>query len=706
MAASIQATIKARLRLCRLFILRCSSDARFESKNCGTEKSFEGRNLGRDPCDSIGQRRRGTVCGWDEKLEETKSKKSLQASPDAKGGDVNLRTLLAAINGSQQLLKESRLYTWGDWEGWVVFAFRFMCFILVAIGILLAPHILPRILAVATNSTLHFDRNSLAPGIWPTTERGPAPICLQWDGKLFEVLEMDEYVFEVRSTELAERFDPDAAPETLEGLIVSRVVGVSIEDTIIDETIQIQFRPRGVEGNQVRVGFFDLSIRGREQLAGVKNRLKGSDKDELHALSYDDLARGGASSSVGSSTSKAARAAAPKAGTFKKIIAMFILAASMLAVVGWVIYMVQSRSTVAVSNSVMMGNYMPVNSPQQAQLTEILVEAGQVVHRGDAVARLSNDLAETELALVESKLQRAQSELQAYQEEAKQLSETFKFTEMKVVRDLKVAEAEMNSSEAQLSAAKAQLARLQPLIAKGNVAMAEVDEANAIVATAEAEKLRQAAVIETLRFAEEAAQSKILVNEDGASNPMGELKTKVALAEAACKEFSQCRTVLHKLAEPVELLSPADGTVYAIYRNEGETLKVADQMLAVSADAGGWAIGHVAAYLAPEIRPGHPVEIEFPSLGITATGTVEGIGHRAVYERGGYNADFRGGPLEVPIRVAIDLDGQAIPSGMRLNMTVRVKDHLKDLKNWVNEKIATYWDEEESGKDVKVAMTK
>ncbi|WP_068266795.1 HlyD family secretion protein [Rubripirellula obstinata] len=555
-----------------------------------------------------------------------------------------------------------------------------------------------------TTPTLTLDSNEKSSvfGDWPKTDNIAAPICLQWDGKLYEVLELDEYVFDVQSADLASRFNPDAAPETLHGLILSRSGETGDESNVINETIQIQFRPRRVDGDRVRVGFFDLSIQGREQLARIQSLLTGASKDELHNLSYDDLARGGA----GGAKQNESKAAAPKAGTLKKMVAMFMLAASMLLVAGWVIYMVQSRSTVAVSNSVMMGGYMPVNSPQQAQLTEVLVKAGQVVHRGDTVARLSNDLAETELALVESKLQRAESELQAYQEEAKQLSETFKFTEMKVARDLSVAEAELNSANAQLAAANAQLSRLQPLIAKGNVALAEVDEAKAFIATAQAEKLRQAAVIETLKFAKEAARSKILVNENGASNPMGELKTKVALAEAACKELTQSREVLHQLAEPVELHAPADGTIYAIYRNEGETLKVADQMLAVSAEDGDWAIGHVAAHLAPEIRPGHPVEIEFPSLGITTTGTVEGIGHRAVYERGGYNADFRGGPLEVPIRVAIDLNGQPIPSGLRLNMTVRVKDHLKDLKSWVNEKIATYWDTEDSEKTVKVAMTK
>lgn len=541
--------------------------------------------------------------------------------------------------------------------------------------------------------------SSLAQFGAPEPELGSTPIQLDWDGSRYDVLELDQYGFEVDSVALAERFDVDADPETFAARLAVAVGGDADGDDL-EDAVAIEFRIRRVDGIRVRVGFYDLSIQSRERLARIEARNNDSSKDELHHLSYDDLAKGG------SSGAKATlKSAAPKAGFLKKIVAVSILAGSMILVVGWVVYMIQSRSTVAVSNSVMMGNYFPVNSPQQAQLTEVLVKAGQVVRRGETLARLSNELAVTELQLVEAKLQRARSEVLAYHEEARQLEETFRFTELKIARDLSVAEAELGGNDAQLAAAEAQLTRLRPLIARNRVIGAELDEATVLFATAKAEKLRQAAVIESLKFVQEAARSKILVNENGASNPMSELRTKIALAEAAAEELSQSREVLKTLAKPVELFSPADGSVYAIYRRAGETLKVADQLIAISAEEGGWAIGHVADYLAPEIRPGHHVEIEFPSLGITADGTIKGIGHRSVYERGGYNADFRGGPLDVPIRVAIDLGGQPIPTGMRLNMTVRVKDPLKDLKSWVNRKVARYWPSSDAAMDVKVAMS-
>ncbi|MEM6364207.1 MAG: HlyD family efflux transporter periplasmic adaptor subunit, partial [Planctomycetota bacterium] len=455
---------------------------------------------------------------------------------------------------------------------------------------------------------------------------------------------------------------------------------------IDDESVAVVFRVRRVTGDTVKLGFYDLPIKTREQITRLRKQVRERGKYDLHGLSYDDLASGGKKTKAKTPSTH------PKAAsTVKKLLAMTVLAASMLLVIGWVAFLVQSRSTVTVNNSVINGNYMPVNTPQQGQLTEVLVQPGTQVQRGDILARLSNDEAEFDLALVQSKLTRARAEAAAYRVEADSVESMFAFTQQKVIRDLQVANAELQSARAQVQAAQAQLSRLEPLLARGNVPLAEVDEAKALLAAAQAEQLRQKAVIETLTFAQEAAADHVLVSEDGATDPLSELNTKIALADAAIAELEATQRVLSDLAQPVELQSPSDGTVYAVYHGEGETLKVAEQTLAISANDGGWATGHVAAELAPEIRPGQPVEVEIPSLGISTTGTVEGIGHRSVYGNGGYNADFRGGPLEVPIRVAINLNGQPVPSGLRLHMTVRVRDHLKDLKSWVNQKIATYW---------------
>ena len=504
---------------------------------------------------------------------------------------------------------------------------------------------------------------------------------LQWKEEQFTITALDDYTFEFDCAEVAKQIDWDAPPETYEGSLSAE-----------GQYLPIQFRPRRVHGQRIRMGFFDLPIKTRERLQVLKKHLEGGTQDELHELSYDELATGATTKDSVELNAQQAKtkdsSSSNRASSLKKMVAMMVLVGAMLLIVGWVFYLVQSRSTVAVSNSVMVGNYLSINTPQQSQLVNMLVESGQAVQAGQTLAVLSNDEAGIELVMLEAKLTRARLEAEAYEREFAKLQKTFRFAEEKISRDIQVVNAEIRGAEAQLQAAQAQLTRIQPLLARGNVALAEYDEAKALVATAEAENIRQTAVMETLRFAQEAAKSEILVSEKGATNPMGQLETKISLAKAAVEELEMMKVALQGKAQPIEVTAPADGTVYAIYRKQGETLKVADEMLAISAKEGGWATGHVAAYLAPELKPGQPVEVEIPSLGITTTGKIEGIGHRAVYGRGGYNAEFRGGPLEVPIRVAIDLDGQPVPSGMRLHMSVRIRDHLKDFKNWVGRRVA------------------
>lgn len=511
----------------------------------------------------------------------------------------------------------------------------------------------------------------------PTTPTPNSP-ALIWEGETFEILKLDEHTFQIESAVRAESFRPDDTPVTFDGSIVG-----------LGDGSEIRFRIRRVADDIVTLGFQDLSIRKREMLLKEWNNAVGSPRDAMHQMSYDELAGGDARQKKVKQAS-----ASSSASLGKKLVVMLVMAASLAFVLGWVMYLMNSRTTVAVNNSVINGNYMPVNTPHEGQLTEVLVTQGAEVSQGDVLARLSNEEAEVDLALVRSKLSRALSEAEAYQREKAQIESLFIFNRQKVERDLKVAEAEMEGAKALMQSAKAQMDRLQPLIDRGNVALADVEEARALMATAQAEQLRSKAVMETLRFAVSAADQNVVVSENGALDPLGELRTKIALAEAAILELEQTESVLASVAKPIELHSPSDGTIYAIYHGEGETLKVAEQMLAVSANQGGWATGHVQAHVAPEIRPGQPVEVEIPSMGITTTGTVEGIGHRAVYGRGGYSAEFRGGPLEVPIRVAIDLNGQPVPSGLRLHMTVRLRDPLNELKTWVNQKLATYWYQE------------
>lgn len=507
----------------------------------------------------------------------------------------------------------------------------------------------------------------------PNADSKDEGIRFVFDSESFHVSEIDEFTFLTACEPLVVAFEPDRLSKQFEG---------SIEYG--GESIQFDFRIRRIEGDSVRCGFYDLPIKLRETVISLRDQAQSGTSDELHALTYDELAKGNTSKTSTSKTSnKPATTAHPKsASTLKKAIAMIVLLAAMAAIIGWVVIVVQSRSTVSVSNSVLVGNYQPVNTPLEGKLLEVLVEVGDHVVEGQPLAILSNDEPGNELILVEAQLKRAKGELAAYQVQSEKILTLMGYATAKAKRDLAVAEAELVGGKAKLDAANAQMNRLQPLAAKGNIGLFEIEEAKAIVAECEANLIRQQALIETFRLSQTAAAKNVFVGASGVSDPLAEVTTKIALAKAALAEASQLRDHLSQQCKPTELTAPRSGVVYAIYKRPGEFLKSAEQAVAISLNKAGWATGHIAPELASSVRPGQPVEIEIPSMGIETTGKVTGVGHRSVYGRGGYNAEFRGVTLSVPIRVELDDIDQNVPSGLRLNMTVRLRDNLAEMRKW------------------------
>ncbi|QDT10567.1 HlyD family secretion protein [Planctomycetes bacterium K23_9] len=496
-------------------------------------------------------------------------------------------------------------------------------------------------------------------------------LVLIFDSEQSQVTDLNEFTFVTQSARLRDRYQPDGTPETYDGTIQGD-----------GQSFPIQFRVRSQDGDSLRCGFFDLPIKQRESILALRDRIQSEGSDELHSLSYDELAGGNTTKATKAQKTKTADGS-KSASTLKKAIAMSLMVLAMAAIVGWIFIVVQTRSTVSVSNSVLVGNYQPVNTPFQGKLLDVLVSVGDRVTEGQVVALVGKEDLEHELHMLDAQLVRTRSELSAYQQQADRIAGLMKFAMEKADRDLTVAKAELTGGQAEYDAAKAQVDRLAPLVARGNIGVFEVEEAKALAARAKAAIARQNALIETFQLSKSAAQKSVLVGVNGVSDPLSEVLTKIELAKAAINEASSIRNSLAVKNKPIELFAPQDGTVYAIYRRKGEYLKIADEAIAVSLDQTGWATGHVSPGLAAQVRPGQPVEIDIPSMGITTNGKVAGIGHRSVYGRGGYNAEFRGGPLEVPIRVELDPSNEKIPSGLRLNMTVRVHDHLATMKKWI-----------------------
>ena len=116
------------------------------------------------------------------------------------------------------------------------------------------------------------------------------------------------------------------------------------------------------------------------------------------------------------------------------------------------------------------------------------------------------------------------------------------------------------------------------------------------------------------------------------------------------------------------------------YRQQGQFVKVADELIGLSHPGETWAAGQVTASQASRVLPGQPVKIRIPAMKLSIDGTVMSVGHRAMYSKGNYNAEFRGTTAtDVPIKVHIQDLPENIPSGLRLNMAISTGFGLKWL---------------------------
>ena len=494
---------------------------------------------------------------------------------------------------------------------------------------------------------------------------------LLWESSIHPIVDVDEFGFQVKSQELADSYSPGTIGSTQDGTV-----------RYGDESVEVQFRVRRVTGTLVRCGFYDLALKKREKIVELSKLATNTEKDELHNLSYDELAGGNTSKQPEGDDKQ--KALSSGTSTIKKAIATLIMCGAVLGIFLWLIIVVRSRSTITVTRGVMVGNFQPVNTPYEGLLLDLKVDVGDRVTKGQVLAVVDNPEGVEELEIVKTKLFRANRELEAHQRHILNVEAMFPYLRSKIEGELSIAKAELAKIDAQSQAAQSQLDRLMPLKQSNNIPLAEFDEVESLVALSKADRVRQLAVIDNLGNQLDAIDSKMIIS-GSATDPLSEVRRDIELAQATVDELTALEESIKVRIKPTELLAPSDGTVYAVYHRPGEYLKSADEALAVSLDGEAWATGHIDSSLATNVKPGQPVSITIPSLGIETTGIVSGVGHRSVYGRGGYNADFRAGPLDVPIRVSIDNLDQQVPSGLRLNMTVRVHDHLKAMRNWFKE---------------------
>ena len=461
----------------------------------------------------------------------------------------------------------------------------------------------------------------------------------------------------------------------------------SAEGTLVldDHRVPVEFRVRRYANGLSSCTFMGLSISDTEK---VRRHLKWRNRaiGSLEDRSYDELARGEvADVGAGSQANAVANSSEiPKQKSYVKSFAVMAMLLTMVLMVILAAVFLRSRSTLSISNGALVGNSIQVNSKIEGEIVEILVQSGDEVSKGDLLVRLTNPEVLAKNQELAAQLETAKRKVAALEKQKGLFRSKLEFASQKLTLDREVAIKELEAAKQASQSALASFESLKPFARNGAVTRLELDEVENLYLSGQSEVLAKENLVKQIEFAIKAAENDVLIVGDRVDDEIGKIQTDLEIAQAEMKELQQLCDVSAKRSSDLEVVAPRDGTVYVSYRQEGEFIRIADELIGLSYDGTTWAAGHVSAGQASRVLPGQPVTITVPAMRKRLEGVVMAVGHRAMYSRGYYNAEFRGATAtDVPIKVYIEDLPENMPSGIRLGMSINTGFGLK----WLDEKM-------------------
>ena len=438
-----------------------------------------------------------------------------------------------------------------------------------------------------------------------------------------------------------------------------------------DQKLSVEFRIRGSVNSEAKCSFANFPIQSAEAVRKYlhkRNRIN-SGNEELEARTYDELASG-----IVSSQPAQVEASAASSQPQKSHVKSFALMAMLFAMIGLVVLAVvflRSRSTLSVGNSALVGNCLPVNAKVEGEIVELLVSDGDEVFEGDVLLRLSNPEITYANQELSAQLATAESKVATLKSQRKTFASKLTFAARKLALDREVAKSELEAANKARESAEAAFERMKPFVVSGAVTQLELDEVENLLRSEESNCIAKQNLVRQIDFSLEAAKENVLIIGDRVDDELGRIEAELEIAEAQARELGQMYELAILREKELDVVAPRDGTVYVTYRQPGEFVKIADELIGLSYPGKTWAAGQVTASQASRVLPGQPVTIRVPTLKLSIEGTVMAVGHRAMYSKGHYNADFRGTTAtDVPVKVYIDDLPSEIPSGIRLDMAI------------------------------------
>ena len=484
--------------------------------------------------------------------------------------------------------------------------------------------------------------------------------------KTYDVSQLTQYGFQT----------DDALPEEDPGHIFHGKL-----HSPVGSPMEIEFRVRRNQGDSSKCTFCNLSLKQKKVLLQTLDTMSapaGLDQSGLAGLSYDQLASGTATADP----VEVDEIQGPKNSI--KTFAVLALGLGMLAILGLSAAFMHMQYSLSVTNAALVGNYLPINTKIDGQIAQVYYTEGENVKKGDLLLRLSNPVLESASATGQAELDAAQAKVNVLKSQIEGFGSMIDVVNEMLDLELQEVQSELRQSEQNLQIASAEVKRFTPYVKSGVIAQVDFDESKSTELAWKAEVAAKRAKIKLVELSKEAAENNILVMGDRIDDPKSKLLAELRIAEAEVKRLEVELFYTKQQSKQLEILAPRDGAIYANYRQVGEYLRPAEEALALSFPGRTWAMGQISASQVSKVRPGQMVRVSIPALNIKTTGTVASVGHRAVYAKGGYTADFRSGvATDVPIKVMLDHLPEDVPSGIRLDMVVKLEMGIPWLDDYL-----------------------
>ena len=352
-------------------------------------------------------------------------------------------------------------------------------------------------------------------------------------------------------------------------------------------------------------------------------------------------------------------------------LAMLLMMFALIGLSILAVYFLRSRSSLSISHSALVGNHLPVNVKVEGEIVELMVSEGDAVKEGDVLMRLNNPTMQVAKEQLTAQLETAKVKIKTLKKQLKNSEKRVKIAGEKLELDLMVANSEKEAAANFLEVAKINFDRMKPALDSGAVTTQEFEIVRQELLASEANKMATENAVKQIEFAQNSVKDNVLIMGDRFDDENGRLAAELQIAEAEKREAESALSAISEQFANLNVTAPRDGTVYVVYRQVGEFVKMADETVGISFEGKVWAAGQVSESQSRRVRPGQPVTVSAPSLGQKFEGVVSAVGHRAMYSRGFYTADFRGETAtDVPVKVVIQDLPDSVPAGIRLEMSI------------------------------------